>query len=84
MEPYYIKNLSKLKRKGFRLEHIIMVDDTPKKLEKNYGNLVRITEWLGNIRDKELLKLIKYLTDLKEAENVRTIEKRWWQTHYQL
>lgn len=84
LEAYYIKNLKKLKRIGYRLEEIIMIDDTPKKLERNYGNLIRVNEWLGNTEDRELLLLIKYLSDLKDVENIRTIEKRGWQNRYQL
>ncbi len=34
-----------------------MVDDTPAKLELNYGNLIRITAWLGDPNDSELLAL---------------------------
>ncbi len=37
-----------------------MLDDTPRKLERNYGNLVRITEWLGDLGDRELLLLIEH------------------------
>lgn len=82
MEAYYIKNLKKLKRKGYHLEEIIMVDDTPRKLVKNYGNLVRVTEWLGDMEDNELLLLMQYLSDLKNVKNIRTIEKRGWQNIY--
>ena len=84
MESYYIKNLAKLKRMGYRLEHMIMVDDTPKKLERNYGNLVRIKAWLGNPKDRELLRPINYLSDLKKVENVRAIDKRLWENEYEL
>jgi len=83
MEPYYVKNLAKLKRRGYALENIIMVDDTPQKLEKNYGNLVQIKEWLGSNDDRELLRLMSYLKDLKNVVNVRTIEKRSWHKHYE-
>ena len=38
----YVKNLKKVKRKGFELEHVIMIDDSPFKLRKNYGNLIRV------------------------------------------
>jgi len=82
LDYYYIKNLKKLKRRGYSLEKMIVVDDTPRKLERNYGNLVRITEWLGDLDDRELLLLIKYLTKLKDVENIRKIEKRGWQKHY--
>ena len=84
MQPYYIKNLAKLKRRGYRLEQIIMIDDTPKKLERNYGNLVRVTEWLGSSEDKELLILMQYLADLKSVTNIRRIDKRGWQNRYTL
>jgi len=82
MQPYYIKDLAKLKRKGYCLEQMIMVDDTPQKLERNYGNLVRVKEWLGNTEDNELLLLKKYLTDLKDINNIRQVEKRGWQSRY--
>ena len=53
-----------------------MVDDTPKKLERHYGNLVRIAEWLGDANDSELLILKEYLLELKEVSDVRKVEKR--------
>ena len=81
-ESYYIKNLAKLKRKGYRLEQIIMVDDTPQKLERNYGNLVRVNEWLGDTSDLELLYLMAYLAELKEVKNIRQVEKRGWQNRF--
>jgi TFIIF-interacting CTD phosphatase-like protein len=84
MKSYYLKNLAKLKRRGYSLDEIIMVDDTPQKLQKNYGNLVRITKWLGDLGDIELLQLSQYLLDFKDVINVRTIEKRGWQTRYKL
>ena len=59
-----------------------MVDDTPKKLERHYGNLVRIAEWLGDANDSELLILKEYLLELKEVSNVRNVEKRGWQRRF--
>lgn len=76
---YYEKRLSKLKKKGFSLEQIIIVDDTPEKSGNNYGNAVYIKEYLGDTSDEELKYLYHYLLTLKDVENVRTIEKRgWW------
>jgi len=83
MEHYYIKNLAKLKRRGYRLEQTIMVDDTPRKLERNYGNLVRIKAWFGEADDSELLRLRNYLINLREAEDIRTVEKRGWYMNYE-
>ena len=55
-----------------------MVDDTQKKLRRNYGNLVRVSPFEGDQRDEELLDLMTYLERIKGAENIRSIEKRGW------
>ena len=74
----YTKNLKKVKKRGYKLENILMVDDTPRKLEKNYGNLIIIKEYSGDIDDNELKILSKYLKSIVKKENFRTIEKRYW------
>lgn len=76
---YFIKDLKKVKKKGYKLKDIIMVDNTPRKLCRNYGNLVCVNDFLGNKNDDELLKLMRYLVKLKNVDNVRKIEKRGWQ-----
>lgn len=73
-----LKNLAKLKSRGYRMENIIMIDDTPEKLARNYGNLVRVLEYRGQIDDDELKRLMHYLPTLKSVPNVRTVEKRGW------
>ncbi|EAU55134.1 HAD family hydrolase [Mariprofundus ferrooxydans] len=75
---HWVKNLKKVKRIGFRLEQTIMVDDTPSMLEKNYGNLIQIEKFLGAQDDHELQRLMPYLLQLKDADNIRKIEKRCW------
>jgi RNA polymerase II subunit A small phosphatase-like protein len=78
------KPLKKLKRRGYRLERVIAVDDTPSKHAYNYGNLVRVDEYLGqNENDDELLWLMPYLDRLATAPNVRRIEKRCWRERLQ-
>lgn len=77
-EYYFIKDLRKVKKRGFLLDHIIMVDDTPKKLMRNYGNLVRVSPFEGDRRDEELLDLMPFLEELQSADNIRAIEKRGW------
>ncbi len=74
----YLKNLSKVKHKGYPLDHTIMVDNTPEKLVKNYGNLVRVADFRGEPDDNEFRFLRKYLDQLKDVPNIRTIEKRGW------
>lgn len=75
----WIKDLNKVKRRGFKLEQIIMVDNTPSKLRRQYGNLVRVKDFVGTLPDNELELLMAYLPSLGGAENVRNIEKRGWQ-----
>ena len=77
---FYEKRIDKLKKKGFRLEQIIIVDDTPEKSRNNYGNAIYINEFKGDKSDEELKYLFDYLLTLKNVENVRTIEKRNWKT----
>ena len=77
---YWIKDLKKVKRRGYALEKIIAIDDSPEKLYRQYGNLVRILPFEGLVSDDELLHLQQYLTVLAEVDNVRQIEKRGWQS----
>lgn len=78
VEHEWVKNLDKLKRKGRDLNQVLMVDDTPEKLLRHYGNLVRVKSWEGDPSDKELIQLATYLTTLADVPNVRAIEKRHW------
>jgi len=78
-EYYNRKDLKKVKRKGYRLESIIAVDDTPQKWERSYGNLVRVNPFEGDETDDELKYLLLYLDKLRSAENIRSVEKRFWQ-----
>lgn len=75
---YPVKDLKKVKRMGFSLQHTLMIDDTPRKLERNYGNIVPIRPYWGELIDCELLYLLSFLNELSDAKNVRTIEKRFW------
>jgi TFIIF-interacting CTD phosphatase-like protein len=75
---YSRKPLKKVKRRGYDLESVIAVDDTPKKWEKSYGNLITIKPFEGDELDLELKHLLVYLDTLKHEENIRSIEKRGW------
>lgn len=79
---FYEKRIDKLKKQGFRLEQILIVDDTPEKARTNYGNAIYIKEYNGDVNDKELINLERYLHELKNEENVRNIEKRHWRNKY--
>ncbi len=76
----YTKPLSKVKAKGYDLQKILIVDDTPFKCFANYGNAIYPKTFEGDKNDDELLYLAKYLKTLKDKNNVRNIEKRYWRT----
>jgi RNA polymerase II subunit A small phosphatase-like protein len=75
---YGVKNLNKLKKKGYDLDKILIVDDISKTAINNYGNLIKIKQFKDDSDDIELLKLISYLEKIKNEPNYRSIEKRGW------
>jgi RNA polymerase II subunit A small phosphatase-like protein len=77
----YLKVLKKVKKRGYSLRRVLIVDDTPHKAGRNYGNAIYPREYLGDALDDELPQLLRYLLQLKDAENVRTIEKRNWRNN---
>lgn len=68
------------RRLGYARERIIVVDDTPRKWEQSYGNLVSVLPFEGDPSDAELPQLSAYLNHLRNISNVRTIEKRRWRS----
>jgi len=80
----WIKDLKKVKKHGFALERVLMVDDIPGNLARQYGNYIRVTPYLGDEDDRELVRLARYLRELRGVENVRTVEKRGWQRRISL
>ena len=76
-EIVWIKDLKKLKRKGYSLDNILVVDDSPEKLQRNYGNLIRVKPFFDK-KDDELLLLKEYLKQIINEKNIRNIEKRNW------
>ncbi len=77
-EQIYLKNLKKVKEKGYPLERILVVDDRPEVCARSYGNMVRVASYLGSDDDEELGLLASYLPTLACCENVRRVEKRTW------
>lgn len=79
MTTIFIKDLQKVKRRGFDLNRVLIVDDTRHKVSRNYGNAIYIPPYEG-VDDDELLQLAKYLHSLRHEPNFRKIEKRGWRT----
>ncbi|HLK98709.1 MAG TPA: NIF family HAD-type phosphatase, partial [Hymenobacter sp.] len=74
----YVKVLKKLRRFGYDLNRTLIVDDTPAKAKRNYGNAIYPQEYLGQAQDDELPALLTYLLRFKDVSSVRSIEKRGW------
>jgi len=83
-ERIYIKDLKKVKRLGYELGRILIVDDSPEKIYRSYGNHIHVQPFSGDPNDSELYLLEKYLISIAGAENVRSMEKRFWRSQYRI
>lgn len=77
---HYVKPLAKAKKLGWPLSRMLIVDDTPEKCVRNYGNAIYAHPFEGDPADNELILLAAYLPTLKDCSNVRTVEKRRWRS----
>jgi len=75
---HYVKSLKKVKKLGFPIERVLIVDDSPHKSKLNYGNAIYPSAFEGKQDDIELQLLSKYLEKIKDNSNFRTLEKRGW------
>lgn len=79
----WIKDLGKLERRGHSLGKVIVIDDSPEKLQRQNGNLVQVSPYFGDRSDDELAALQAYLELLGEEEDVRSVDKRDWRSRDQ-
>jgi TFIIF-interacting CTD phosphatase-like protein len=79
-ESDYIKDLRKVERLGFDLDQTLIVDDTPRKVSRNYGNAIYVSPFFGSDDDVELPLLQLYIDSLHREYNYRRLEKRGWRT----
>jgi len=79
-ETNYLKDLKKTKRFGYPKERILIVDDTRKKVSRNYGNAIYPIPFEGDSNDDELKHLKNYLVRISSQSNFRKIEKRRWRS----
>ena len=77
-EIQFLKDLKKVKRKGFDLRRVLIVEDSPHKVRRSYGNAIYVKPFLGDPNDDELPLLSPYLATLSDIPDVRLIEKRGW------
>jgi len=83
-ELCWLKDLKKVRKLGWPLEQVLMLEDTPQNLARHYGNLIPIRPFRGDQDDVELKQIMPFLLKLKDAENVRCIEKRGWRRSHAL
>lgn len=76
----YIKDLRKVERLGFDLDRMLIVDDTPSKVCRNYGNAIYVSPFEGSDDDQELLLLDHFVHSLHSFPNFRKLEKRGWRS----
>ncbi len=79
-EAYFIKDLKKVRKKGFDLRRVLIADDLELNAQRNYGNAIYVKEFNGEADDNELLLLAEYLETLADKPNFRTVEKRYWRS----
>lgn len=78
----YIKPLEKIRRKGYRTEQLLIIDDTPQKVIDNKGKYLIINPFEGNPDDRELHRLAAYLRDSVDEENFSNMANDHWRNHY--
>lgn len=60
------------------MKRVLMIDDTPSKLSRHYGNHLMLAPFEGDTTDRDLLAVLPYLEWLSTQENFRAIDKRGW------
>lgn len=74
-----VKDLKKVRRRGFDLDGVLMVDNTSSVLRRNYGNHVPIPSFFGDPKDDYLERLWPRLLEwICDPGGVRRIDKRGW------
>ncbi len=81
-EPGWRKDLKKVRRLGWSLAHVLILEDRPENCDRHYGNVIPISPFTGDPGDRELARLRNFLLDLRSHDDVRLIEKRNWRRHY--
>ena len=77
-DEVHLKDLKKVKRLGFDLDRVLIVEDEPNKVARHYGNAVFVRPFFGEPDDDELHHLASYLTSIHAVPDFRRIEKRNW------
>lgn len=79
-EEYFLKDLKKVKRKGFDLTRVLILEDEPRKVHRHFGNAIYVKPFEGAEDDDELLKLGAFLESIRAIPDFRQLEKRFWRS----
>jgi RNA polymerase II subunit A small phosphatase-like protein len=79
-EEYFLKDLKKVRRRGFDLDRVLILEDEPRKVNRNFGNAIYVKPFEGDLDDDELLRLAQYLLSIDSVDNFRHLEKRSWRS----
>ncbi|MBD8089381.1 HAD family hydrolase [Pseudomonas fluorescens] len=82
--PFY-KDLKKIIKHHpqYQLAQIIALDDKPAVYKDFYGNFLLAHEFKGDLNDRHLERVTKFLVHIADEPNVRKIEKRWFKLDQQ-
>ncbi len=80
-EEFFLKDLRKIRRKGLDINRILILEDEPRKVFRNYGNAIYVRPFVGQSEDSELLNLASYLASIKMEQNFRNLDKRSWRSN---
>jgi len=73
-----IKDLKKVRRKGYDINRILVLDDQSRIWQRSYGNIICVKPFRG-LNDDELLKVQPFIEQcFQNPQGVRGIEKRFW------
>jgi carboxy-terminal domain RNA polymerase II polypeptide A small phosphatase len=82
-EHVHAKRMYKVRRLGYDLDRVLVIDDSPEKWRDAYGNLLRVQPFWGT-PDDELRRLELYVSKLRDDQNIRRLDKRrWFEQHLQ-
>ena len=78
VEGNYLKDLTVI---GRDLSKAVLVDNSPHAFGYQVDNGIPIESWFDDQKDKELLKLEKFLRTLHGVEDVREVVRNTFQSH---